>query len=93
MPRLPRVAPHDSCIACSKGDTTTGLVLVGCSEFQAAGLAAMGVPMAEAIATIQEWSDSPEFPVRVCAECAARAHMVVGLAKSGTLPGYHEPEA
>jgi hypothetical protein len=91
---LPAVAPHESCVACFKGDTTTGLALRGSDEFKAAGLAAMGIPVEQAISTIE--ANAPHDPVsfiRVCADCAARARLkVTPLRRGGEMPVYTESE-
>ena len=73
------------------GRTRTGLAFVGSLEWHAAGLMAMAVPMHEATALVEAESDSDTLLVRVCADCAARAHMAVAPVAAGQLPGYRDP--
>lgn len=87
---LPLVAPHDSCIACFKGDTTTGLATVGCDEWHAAALIAMDVPEDQATAFVEQ-QQGEVLTVRVCADCAAKIHMTVAPIAGGELPALREP--
>jgi hypothetical protein len=83
-------APSHSCIACFRGDTTTGLTLIGRPEFQVAVLTAVGVSMEEACATVQAESHRQVMSVRVCVDCAARARMEVAPIAGLQLPAYRE---
>lgn len=97
---LSAVAPYHSCIVCFRGDTTTGLALIGSLEFHAAALVAVGVPMEQATATVSLPETDPDlaariaaegvYPVRVCSDCASRGHMTVGEVPN--LPVYREDD-
>jgi hypothetical protein len=91
---VPAIAPHEPCIVCFRGDTTTALALIGSPEWQIAGLINLGVPESEAFATIEHARTdehySEKMPVRVCAACAQRAGMQVEDTSAGVLPAYIE---
>lgn len=82
------MAQRGSCIACLNG-TDTALGFRGDLEWAAAGLTALGVPEDQAVATVE----NTELPVdeagrveavfQVCASCAAKAGMPVGLVYGG----------
>ena len=52
MSQLPKVAPHDSCIACFKGNTTTAVAFEGSAEAHIALLWNVGIPSDQAQATV-----------------------------------------
>lgn len=88
----PRVAPFESCIACYKGDVTTGVAVQGEVEFLAAALHKLaGLPLDEAAATAGMFAedemgcDPGMVPVgevtvviRLCRECAEQTGTQVG---------------
>ncbi len=98
-----KVAPHDSCIACFRGDTDTGLVLQGEAEFLAAGLLVMGLSEQEAMGTVEVFAEEMgckpgkvpagvrDWVLRVCRDCASKAGLTVGKLGAGELPGYAPP--
>lgn len=76
-----------SCVACMQG-TDTGLAFIGDAVFAAAGLTALGIPedqvqftLAAAAGNVDGEVPEGEMPVvvRVCASCASRADLEVGL--------------
>jgi hypothetical protein len=89
---LPRVAPHDACIACLAGDTATGVALIGGAEFVTAALVVWGLPDDQAAAMVRQYGSDDDGPVcfTVCAGCAARAHMTVAPFSGGNVPVYRE---
>ena len=101
--RLPKVAPFESCVACLRGDTNTGLALEGEGEWVIAGLMRMEIPKRDATvlvedAAVERYGCDPgklpvevmQIPYRVCAECAAKAGLTVGPVE--TPPLYRQPE-
>jgi hypothetical protein len=79
-------APYDSCVACYKGDTTTGVVIHGEAEFIIAGIHRLtGIPLDQAdrtfgvLAEHDMGCDPGKVPVedvdafvRLCADCAQK---------------------
>ena len=102
--QVPQVAPFQSCIACFRGDTTTGVALKGEAEFCIAGLIVLGVPEDQALGTFhvcmeaEGWTGQPDevpggevtLPIRLCRECAAKTPFAVGQVPS--LPFYVQPD-
>jgi hypothetical protein len=103
---LPKVAPHDACVACFRGDTDTCFGFRGSLEAHAALHMILGIPQEEAEASaIYAYElaganlDSHLTSVYlVCAECAARGKLPgLSPAKQGaeirvnTLPSDPEP--
>jgi hypothetical protein len=96
-----------SCVVCLEG-TDTGLAIVGDAEYAAAGLAAMGVPITEAIATIAVYAEralgfdqgtvptgKQTWVLRVCRDCADRGEgfAAVSLIVPGaSLPAYSQAD-
>lgn len=82
-----------SCIACLTG-TDTGIGIGGDAEWKAAALTVMGVPMDQAVATINALIEDHQIPdgtcvvMRVCAACAAKMTTVkpVLLAGDAAIP-------
>lgn len=78
------VAPFESCIACLKGDTATGLLLEGEPEWIIATLQhVVDLPLVEAKAAMQTdvVTETPggriRMGLRLCHECAAKAGVEV----------------
>jgi hypothetical protein len=96
------VAPFNSCIACFRGDTTTGYGTRGEAEFHIVALHRMaGLPLEEAsgtfavIAKRELGCDPGKVPggtfdifVRLCPDCARRTGTRVG--KLDAMPLYFE---
>jgi hypothetical protein len=101
------VAPFESCVACYRADTDTGLALRGEAEFGAAFLhAKLGLPMEDALGTIQVFAEREsgcepgivpggrfDLAIRLCRSCAEKAGVSVGEIRSGQLPGYAQGDA
>lgn len=94
-----KVAPHDACVPCYRGDTTTALVFRGEAEWAIAGLCVLGVPVEEASATVEVFAEQElgapkgtvpagtlDLGVRVCRDCARKAGFPVGKVGRGGLP-------
>lgn len=104
--KTPQVAPFESCVACFKGDTTTGVAVRGEFEFTSPRFTRVaGIPLDEAAATgkvlaAQEMGCDPgmvpvgEFTVaiRLCRDCAAKTGTPVADRSLGALPGYSQDE-
>jgi hypothetical protein len=99
----PLVAPHDACVCCLRGDTTTGLAFEGCAEWCIAGLINLGIPDDEATHMVERGIDDGTvdttardiyvYPCRVCPTCATRnTSLPVAEVKSGTIPKIVQPE-
>ncbi len=102
----PAVAPFEPCVACCRGDTTSGLVLIGDVEWIAGNLMALGALDTEADGIIlalaeQKWGcDTGKVPdrndlvvvVRLCRDCAV-PNRLVGEFAAGALPGYVQPDS
>lgn len=95
-----------SCVVCLRG-TDTGLAFVGEAVFAAEGLNALGLPVEQAVATIQVFAEQemgcargtmPEgeqtWVFRVCQDCADHSErfIVSLIAKGKLLPGYHQAD-
>ena len=82
-----------TCVACLRG-TDTALAFRGPAEWAAAGLVRLGLPMAEAIATIEAFpgmveADGATRMFRVCERCAHKAGMTVAVLHEGAaIPVY-----
>jgi hypothetical protein len=90
-----KVAPHDSCVACYKGDTTTALVISGEAEYVVAGIHLMaGLSADEAAAVFHHYAEQEmgcdpgmvpagrmDICIRLCRECAAKNGVVVAELK------------
>jgi hypothetical protein len=83
---LPSVAPHDSCVACLRGDTPTILALQGSAEFHIAFLEGIGIPRTHVLGLISitqdiEYGFVPSEPYiasyRMCRDCAKEVHLHV----------------
>lgn len=100
---LPEVAPHESCVACLKGDTTTGLVIKGSAPWIQVGLMKMGISEDEAWALVSTIAEenygappgkapmSMHAVFRVCADCAAKAGLQVSPV-GGTMVMYSQTQ-
>jgi hypothetical protein len=79
------VAPFHSCLACYRGDTTTGLILRGQAEWVIAFLHLnLGIPMRTAGGIVEQFAEDTlgcppgtvpdgiayDMPIRVCEACA-----------------------
>jgi hypothetical protein len=86
-------APFESCIGCSKGDTTTIVQLRGQAEWLIAGLVHLaGISKAEAEAIVLIWAEERgyapgtippgwrDYAFRLCRDCAHGTGAVVGKA-------------
>lgn len=87
----------DTCVICLRG-TDTGIGLAGRSQFVAAVLHVLGVPLADAMIIVGEdhnlASDEPvSLIMQVCASCAEAANLRlrVGLIPD-EVPFYGEPD-
>jgi hypothetical protein len=95
----PAVPPHQSCVACFKGDTTTGFAVEGEAEWCIASLMKVaGLDQETATATFQVFAEQDlgcdpgmvpvgrvEMGVRLCRECAWRTGAHVAVAEPGQL--------
>ena len=89
---LPALAPHDPCIVCFKGDTTTVVGFDGSLEWKAGGLIALGVPPDQAVATVEQFAPVGRPMVTlVCERCAARAGFPVMPVSGGKVPVSRQP--
>jgi hypothetical protein len=98
-----QVAPHESCVACLRGDVSTGLASRGVAEWHVALLIVLGLPQDEATNTIyvaaeqhgcdfgQVPSGSFEVAFRVCEDCANGAGLKVAPL-AGPVPAYEDGE-
>lgn len=77
-----------SCIACLTG-TDTGIGIGGDAEWKAAALTVMGVPMDQAVATINALIEDTGIPdgdavvLRACAGCASKMTTVKPVLLAG----------
>lgn len=100
-----KVAPYDACVACLRGDTTTGFGLrgepiwfmavlhskIGLSPERAQDLVEAAVEsMGFAPSALQEQLQI-EIDVRVCSECASTHDLEVGELDGDELPGFEQP--
>ena len=83
---VPKIAPHESCVACFRGDTTTIVCIRGEAEFIIAAMHQLtGLSLEEAQGTFQTMAeqdygcDPGRIPagvvtagVRLCGDCAAK---------------------
>ena len=102
MAEGPKVAPFESCVACFKGDVTTGLALRGEPEFAIAAIHVFaGIPIDQATATFLQYAESEpgaepgevpdqdvEIGIRLCRECAEKTGAKVG--ELPDLPGIEQ---
>ena len=85
--QLPKIAPHDACVVCFKGDTTTALAFAAPLEVQTAGLRVLGIPDDQADAIIRMWgSDDEPVIVTVCQQCAAESPFRQAFPVDGPIP-------
>ena len=111
MPRpsqsIPEVAPYRSCIACFKGDTDTGFVIQGESEWIMVAMHKLaGIPLADARATFAYWAEDVmgcdpgmvpvgevTHAVRLCRDCARKTGVTLApnVEAKGDLPTYVQP--
>jgi hypothetical protein len=84
------LAPHDSCMSCYKGDTSTAVAFTGSPEYVVAALmAGVGVEEPVAVQLVRDHYNGLPFVVRLCRECAQAAGLTVGPANGG-IPNYDE---
>jgi hypothetical protein len=100
------VAPHDACVSCFKGDTTTAFGLRGDAEWIMVGIhkqAALGLQEAKAmfllVAEQELGCDPGKVPggelthvVLLCEDCARRIGTKVGELDDGEVPCYGQPD-